>query len=242
MKKKSNYTTQYGEEVIATITPPSQTRTENEEERVSSMLGICIESKLEEAERELKKAKKDLRGTRKKLEVIKEISAVRSVYAPDYPPMHESKLYALGIRTISRMMEKSIQLLKKFARTHESPDPHKLLRYHDPQYPLQYQEFDAYTDAEAREIAWLILAKETNQNRIEEASILKRIYQNENLVLRPGETKTRETLLEEALKSQREAYKNWDKKWEEYLKNKDITGEQAYQKIPEKLRDREISS
>jgi len=240
VKKKSNYTTQYGEEAIATITPPSQTRTENEEERVSSMLGDCIESKIAEAESELKKAKRDLKGAERRIDIIKEISAVRSVYASDYPSINDSKLYVLGVRTISRLMEKSVQKLKKLARKHESPDPHKLLRYHDPQDPCRYQEFDAYSEAEAREIAWLIQAKETNHNRIKEASILKRIYQNENLVLKPGETKTRETLLEEALKSQREAYKSWDKKWTEYLKNKNITEEQAYQKIPEKLRDREV--
>ncbi len=240
MKKKSKYITQYEEEAIATITPPSQKRPENEEERASSMLGECIESKIAEAERELKKAKKDLKGAQRKIDVIKEISAVRSVYTSSYPSVHESKLYALGIRTISRMMEKAVQQLKKFARKHESHDANKLLRYHDPQNPARYQEFNAYSDAEAREIAWLVLAKETNQKRSEEESVLKRIYQNKNLVLRPGETKTREALLEEALKSHKEAYKSWGEKWEEYLKNKGITEEQAYQKIPEKLRDRGI--
>lgn len=240
MKKKSNYTTQYGEEVIATITPPSQTRTESEEEKISSMLGNCIESKLEEADKELKNAKKDLRGARKKLEAIEEMSVVRSVYTSAANLAPESKLYAVGINTIRQIMEKSVQMFKKFAGTHESPDPNKLLRYHDPQYPLRYQEFNSCSDVEVREIAWLMLAKETNQKRSEEASILHRIYKKEGLVLRSGETKTRETLLEEALKSHEEAYKNWNKKWLAYLENKGITEEQAYQKIPEKLREEEI--
>lgn len=239
MKKKSNYTAQYGEEVIATITPPSQTRTEREEERISSILEDCIELKLEEAEREIEKAKKDLKGAQKKLEAIEEMSVVRSAYTST-TLVPESKLYAVGINTIRHMIEKSVRQFKELTRKKESPDPNKLLRYHDPQYPLRYQEFDSCSDAEAREIAWLMLAKETNQKRSEEASILHRIYKKEDLVLRSGETKTRETLLEEALKSHEEAYKNWDKKWEAYLKNKGVTEEQAYQKIPEKLREEEM--